>query len=138
MTVQFLNEILVYSEIGFSGKFGIIASSICSCALISFDSSDVFLGIAKFESNPFRSFYIKGAQIKYNWPIFQMKRSQDLRDLYYDTGSFYIYRTRTLIKIRKKKNLPTKTTFIILKKKLIDINYPEDLNELKFLIKKNN
>ena len=101
-------------------------------------NSNFICPIAKFESNPFRSFYIKGAQIKYNWPIFQMKRSQDLRDLYYDTGSFYIYRTRTLIKIRKKKNLPTKTTFIILKKKLIDINYPEDLNELKFLIKKNN
>ena len=60
-----------------------------------------------------------------------MKRSQDLKDLYYDTGSFYIYRTSSLLKIKNQNFLPKKSTYIILKKKLIDVNYPSDLKNLK-------
>lgn len=93
--------------------------------------SDFICPIAKFESNPLRSFSIKNSFINFNWPINQMKRSQDLKELYYDTGSFLIYRTEALLKINSKKILPKRSTFIILKKKLIDVNYPEDLVLLK-------
>lgn len=87
--------------------------------------------IAKFESSPFRSFFIKNSYIKHTWPAYRLMRSQDLKDLYYDTGSFYIYRTKSLLKLSKQNFIPKKSTYIILNKKLIDVNYPEDLKALK-------
>ena len=106
--------------------------------------SDFICPIAKFESNPLRSFSIKNSYINFYWPKNQMKRSQDLKELYYDTGSFFIYRTEKLLKMKNKKILPKRSTYILLKKKLIDVNYPEDLVLLKKYIntfkknKKNN
>jgi pseudaminic acid cytidylyltransferase len=93
--------------------------------------ADFICPIAKFESNPYRSLIIKKNFIKYNWPKYHMKRSQDLDNLYYDTGSFYIYKTSSLFQITKKMILPKKSTYLIIKKKLIDVNYPEDLKTLK-------
>jgi pseudaminic acid cytidylyltransferase len=87
--------------------------------------------IAEFESNPYRSLIIKNNFIKFAWPKYQLKRSQDLNSLYYDTGSFYIYETKVLLKITEKQLIPKKSTYIILKKKLIDVNYPKDLKLLK-------
>lgn len=91
--------------------------------------------IAKFEVNPLRSFKIKKNFINFVWDKYQVSRSQDLKDLYYDTGSFYIYRTKSLLKLTKKKIIPDKSTYVILKKKLIDINYPKDFKTLRKLIK---
>ena len=54
--------------------------------------SKYILPIAEFESNPYRSLIINNNLIKFTWPKYQLKRSQDLVSLYYDTGSFYIYR----------------------------------------------
>ena len=87
--------------------------------------------IAEFENNPYRSLVIKNNSIKFTWPKYQLKRSQDLDALYYDTGSFYIYETKVLLKITEKQLIPKKSTYIILKKKLIDVNYPKDLKLLK-------
>lgn len=87
--------------------------------------------IAEFENNPYRSLVIKNNSIKFTWPKYQLKRSQDLDALYYDTGSFYIYETKTLLKITEKQLIPKKSTYLILKKKLIDVNYPKDLKLLK-------
>ena len=67
-----------------------------------------------------------------------MSRSQDLDELYYDTGSFYIYKTESLLKINQKKIIPKKSTYIFLKKKLIDVNYPKDLKLFKKTITKRN
>lgn len=95
------------------------------------NNSNFICSIAKFESNPFRSFKIKKNFINYNWPKFHIKRSQDLEDLYYDTGSLYIYKTNSLLKITNKMILPKKSTYIITKKKTVDLNYPEDVKILK-------
>ena len=100
--------------------------------------SNFICPIAKFESNPLRSLVIKKNLLNFTWPKYQMRRSQDLDDLYYDTGSFYIYKTNALLRISKKDLLPKKSTYIILNKKLIDINYPEDLRRLKKTLIKNN
>ncbi len=98
--------------------------------------SNFICPIEKYKNNPLRSFIIKEPNIFFKWPYNQMKRSQDLKNLYYDTGSFYIYRTKYLLSINKKNILPKKSTYIILKKELIDVNYPEDLMVLKKLFKK--
>jgi len=99
--------------------------------------SNFICPIVKYESSPFRSFIIKKSYIHHTWPSFKMKRSQDLKDLYYDTGSFYIYRTNSILKIKNQNFIPKKSTYIILKKKLIDVNYPEDLKALKKIFKIN-
>ena len=39
--------------------------------------------------------------------------------------------SKALFKITKTKLIPKKSTYIILKKKLIDINYPKDFQLLK-------
>ena len=98
--------------------------------------SNFICPIAKYKNNPLRSFFIREPNIFNKWPSNNMKRSQDLKNLFYDTGSFYIYRTKSLLKINKQNILPEKSTYIILKKELIDVNYPEDLIALKKLFKK--
>lgn len=98
---------------------------------IKITNSDFVCPVKKFNHNPQRSLIIKNNHISFYLPKNQTKRSQDLADLYYDTGSFYIYRTKALLKINRNNILPKKSTYIFLKKKIIDVNYPQDLNLLK-------
>ena len=86
------------------------------------NKSNFICPIAKYTSPPQRSFGIKGNSIYYNWPKHQMSRSQDQKNLYYDTGSFYIYKTKTLLKIRPGKLLPSNSTYYFYNKFSIDIN----------------
>ena len=96
--------------------------------------ADFICPIAKFDINPLRALFIKNNYINFQWPSNKSKRSQDLENLYYDTGSFYIYRTDALLRMRSRKILPKKSTYIFLKKELIDVNYPKDLSILKNMI----
>jgi len=92
--------------------------------------------VQKFISHPLRSFKIKKDSIYYNWPKYQMTGSQDLEDFYHDTGSFYIYKTSALLKLKDHKILPPKSTFYILNKLSVDINTLDDLKLAKKLYKK--
>lgn len=102
------------------------------------DNSDCLLSIGKYLNNPLRSLeldsknYIRFVSIKNI-----KKNSQELKDLFYDCGSFYFYKTEVL-KSFKKIVFPKKTTgFLLHPHKSIDINYPEDLNMAKILYKSN-
>ena len=77
------------------------------------NKSKYIFPIAEFENNPYRSLVIKNNSIKFTWPKYQLKRSQDLNNLYYDTGSFYIYETKALLKITEKQLIPKKSTYLI-------------------------
>ena len=99
--------------------------------------SNFICPIAKYESPPQRSFEIKKTFIYYNWPKNQMSRSQDQKSLYYDTGSFYIYKTKALLNIRPGKLLPAKSTYYFFDKLSVDINTPEDLIKAKLIVKLN-
>ena len=92
--------------------------------------------VQKFISHPLRSFKIKKGSIYYNWPKYQMIASQDLENFYHDTGSFYIYKTSALLKLKDHKILPPKSTFYILNKPSVDINTLDDLRLAKKLYKK--
>ena len=65
-----------------------------------------------------------------------MIASQDLENFYHDTGSFYIYKTSALLKLKDHKILPPKSTFYILNKPSVDINTLDDLRLAKKLYKK--
>ena len=77
--------------------------------------------------------------IKFTKNSYLNSRSQDIPTIYHDIGSFYFYRTSSLLK--KGNILPKKTTyFYINRHKTVDINYPIDLKiaKIKFkLLKKN-
>ena len=98
--------------------------------------SDFICPVIKFKNNPLRSFIIKKNSLSYLWPKYSSFRSQDLEDLYYDSGSFYIYKTKELLRISNKKVLPKKSSFIELNKKTVDVNYLEDFIRLKKLYNK--
>jgi pseudaminic acid cytidylyltransferase len=99
--------------------------------------SNFICPIQKFDSPPQKSFHIKKNSIYYNWPKYQMYRSQDQESYYYDTGSFYIYKTNALLKIKPNKLLPPKSTYYFFDKISVDIDTPEDLKKAKLIFNLN-
>ena len=94
---------------------------------------DFLISIKKFESNPLRAFKIKNNNLKFKWNKFAKKNTQNLEELYNDSGSFFIFKTESVF---KKNILPSKTTFYQQSiNEALDIDYPEDLEMLKYIYK---
>lgn len=99
---------------------------------------DCLISAKEFQSSPLRMFEKrkKSNFYKFKFKKFQKKNSQDLSKYYYDSGSFYIFKTRELLE--KKDFLPTKVVLYKLKRySSVDLNDYEDLSFLKHLIKYN-
>ena len=104
-------------------------------------NADYLIPITDYNYSPYRSFKLRGS----NWIEFLFKkysnyRSQDLKSLYHDTGSFYFYKTLSLL--NKKGNLTKKTTYLkIDRTRSVDINEIQDLKmanlQYKMINKKN-
>lgn len=102
-------------------------------------NADLIIPVAKYQNSPLRSFKkIKLNWINYVYKKYIMSRSQDLKSHYYDSGSFYFYKTSYLL--NKKNNLKNKMTYLeIDNKRVVDINNFDDLELAKlkyFLINK--
>ena len=102
---------------------------------------DCLLPVSKHRSSPLRSLFVnKKGFINFIFKKFQNFRSQDLRELYYDTGTFYIYKKKKLLKNKFKVFPPKTTSYILDNLRTIDINEPKDFKDVqliyKFLIKK--
>ena len=105
--------------------------------LIKKKNANLVCPVIKLENRVLRSFYIKNNYIKYIFPKYKLFRSQDLPEVLSDTGSFYIYNTKALLRINKKNIMPKKTAYYLLNSKhTIDINYPKDLRLAIKLFKK--
>ena len=88
----------------------------------------------KFNFNPLRSFKINKDNISFKWKRYANKRTQDLKDLIHDSGTFYIYKTDELMKLRLKSIMLKKTSYYNIDRfRAIDINYLEDLRFAEFL-----
>ncbi len=86
----------------------------------------------KFNFNPLRSFKINKDNISFKWKRYANKRTQDLKDLIHDSGTFYIYKTDKLMNMRSI--LPKNTSYYNIDRfRAIDINYLEDLRFAEFL-----
>lgn len=96
---------------------------------------DSLIATSEFNYSPLRAFrVVNNDTIKFQSKKYLKSRSQDIPRLIHDSGTFYIYKTRSLLK--QKKILPKKTTFYMIQRlKSLDINYPEDLQFLKYLQK---
>jgi pseudaminic acid cytidylyltransferase len=103
-------------------------------------NANLLIAITKYQNSPLRAFEKKNLNwINYTTKKYILKRSQDLKNYYYDTGSFIFYKTSYLLK-SKKDAMPNKMTYLeIENNRVVDINVYEDLQLAKlkyFLIKK--
>ena len=96
---------------------------------------ETLIPVTDYNFSPYRSFKIdKKNSIKFLYDKFAKKRSQDLPELFHDTGSFYFFRTSSLIK--KKSIVKTKNSFLKIDRiKTIDINDKQDLTIAKLKYK---
>ena len=94
---------------------------------------DYLIAISKFNSSPLRSLkVISQKRIVFKKLKYKNLRSQDLSQEYFDTGSFYIWKTKSILKKRVK--WPKKSTYYELSNlKSVDINTKEDLYLAKLL-----
>lgn len=93
---------------------------------------DYLVSISKFNSNPERSLIIKKDTIKFKYLKNKNKNSQDFEDQFFDTGNFYIYSKKFLLKKPKK----IKIGYYLLEQiRAIDINYMEDFKIAQRLFK---
>ena len=71
--------------------------------------------------------------IEYNSKKFVLTRTQDLPKLCHHSGSFTIYRTKSLLKYNRK--LPKKTTYYFIdKSRAIDVNTKSDFKFAEFIL----
>jgi N-acylneuraminate cytidylyltransferase len=97
---------------------------------------DCIIATNIYNFNPLRCFKITKDKIEFKWKNFANKRSQDLENLIHDSGTFYIYKTKYLL--RSKVLMSKNTSYYSLNKfKAVDINNFEDLDFAKFLYRYN-
>jgi N-acylneuraminate cytidylyltransferase len=85
-----------------------------------------------------RGFVIRNGQVKLQFPEYIHTRSQDLEQVFHDTGSFYFFRVANFIEQKTlwQENI---TPFVLDERKIQDIDTEEDwlLAELKFKLREN-
>ncbi len=102
---------------------------------IKTQKSDLLLAVSEFNKNPLRALQIvKKNNIKFWNKKFANFRTQDLPKFYKDSGSFYIYDTKSLFK--NKGQLTKNSTFYMLNKKnSVDIDNIFDFKIAEYLYK---
>jgi len=90
--------------------------------------------VSEYDASPYRALRFVGKnRIEFNSKKFALTRSQDIPKLCRDSGAFYIYRTKSLLKYKK---LPKKTTYYFINKyRSIDINTESDFKLAEFIFK---
>lgn len=92
------------------------------------------ISVSKYGSNPMRSLYINNKYLKFRYPNYKNKNSNRLKDIYFDTGGFFIVRTKNFLKSEDgfwKKMM----SFPIPNYRSLDINDLDDFNLAKILFK---
>ena len=91
--------------------------------------------VSEYDASPHRALRLVGKnRIEYKLKKFAHSRFQDLPRLCHDSGSFYIFKTKNLLKF--KKNLPKKTTYYILDSwRAINIDTESDFKFAEFMFK---
>ena len=96
--------------------------------------ANLLIAITDFEYNPHRALKITNNRINFNIKKYAKYRTQDLPNLYRDSGSFYIFKTESLIKYKGK--LDNNSTFYHLdRSKAVDIDNIEDFKLAEILFK---
>ncbi len=96
---------------------------------------DFVFGAIKMKNSALRSFYLKNKKIKMINSNFYFMNSQDLPDVFVDSGQFY-WGTKKAWKNQNKIFSSNSSFFEIKDKNFIDVNEINDLKKLKKLTKK--
>ena len=97
-------------------------------------NADCLIPVTDYNFSPYRSFEIKKKWLKYLYPQYMNRRSQDLPKFYHVIGSFYFFKTSSLMK--KNFSISKRTTFLkISRLRTIDINEYEDFEIAKMYFK---
>ena len=99
------------------------------------NNADGIVSVSRYSSNPLRSLSIKNKFLKFNYPKYKNINSNNLKKFYYDSGSFFIFKTSSFLKYKNlwmKKIIP----YTVKPEQAIDINNYEDLEIAKILFKK--
>jgi len=96
---------------------------------------DFLVAVTDYSYSPYRAFkFIGKNKISFQSKKYINCRSQDIPRLIHDTGSFYIWKTKALLKNRDI--MPKKTTYYLLDRyRAIDINTEQDFKFAAFLNK---
>ncbi len=96
---------------------------------------DQLIPVLDYNISPYRALKFVGKnRIEYRSKKFSLSRCQDLPRLCHDSGSFYIYKTKNLLKF--KNNLPKKTTYYFLDSwRAINIDTESDFKFAEFMFK---
>ena len=91
--------------------------------------------VSEYDASPHRALRLVGKnRIEFNSKKFALTRSQDLPKLCHDTGSFYIFKTKSLL--RYNRYMPKKTTYYFIDKyRSIDIDTESDFKFAEFIFK---
>tara|TARA_B100001123_G_C15291160_1_gene1017482 strand:- start:1549 stop:2244 length:696 start_codon:yes stop_codon:yes gene_type:complete len=96
---------------------------------------DFLVATTDYPYSPYRAFkFIGKKRISFQSKKYINYRSQDIPRLVHDSGSFYIWKTKALLK--NKDTMPKKTTFYLLDRhRAVDINTEQDFKFAAFLYK---
>ena len=99
------------------------------------NNHDFLVAVTDFAYSPYRAFKFVGKnKIAFESKKYINYRSQDIPRLIHDTGSFYIWKTKALLKYKGK--MPLKTTYYLLDRyRSVDINTEQDFKFAAFLNK---
>ena len=96
---------------------------------------DQLTAVSDYNFSPYRAFKFVGKnRIEWNFKKFAHMRTQNVPKLCHDTGSFYIFKTKSLLKYNK--DMAKKTTYYFIdKSRAIDINTESDFKFAEYMFK---
>ncbi len=98
------------------------------------DKANLLMAITDYETSPYRAIKLKKNKINFCFKKYSNYRTQDIPKLYRDSGSFYIFKTLSLLKDKGK--LDNKSTYYYLdRNKAVDIDNIKDFKLAEFLFK---
>ena len=111
----------------------LITSNLIKLAYVSLGDYDSLMCVSKYKHPIERSLEISNSKIRYIYPQHISTRTQDLSEKYYDTGQFYLIKTKSLLNTKKLVTSNTKA-FILSELESQDIDTYEDfkLTEIKY------
>ena len=100
-------------------------------------SVDAVISVVKYSYPPQRAFVIRNGHIEYQFPEYELKRSQDLEPIYHDCGQFYFCKTDKFL-CYKSLILPKTKPYIISEEEAQDIDTLSDwhIAEKKYQLQK--
>lgn len=96
------------------------------------NNSNFLIAIRKFNSHPLRCLEItKNKNLRFKWPKYKSKQSQELKQFYHDAGYFFAFKSSYFLKngFDEKKN----SYYLLSQNASVDINTREDFELAKIL-----